>query len=177
MLRVVKSKLYRVFFYFFYVKSLLYAKKNKCIGIFDIDNTIANTWPSFLEGFDDEKIRLLSLSPFQEMVDLVDSYYGSDRGIMFLTARDYRYYFLTKEWLKRHFKYNFSLVLVSSPMEKIKIIKKLRNNEIDFYDDMSYSHELGQVKFYSVEIDEIMKISNVRYFGYEEIIKFQGERK
>ena len=145
----------------------------KSIAVFDIDNTLADTWPSFLKEYKADGDRLNSLIPFSSMIELIYSYSRLGHHVMFLTARDYRYYFLTKSWLERYVKCGFSLVMVSRPSEKVRILESFSGCNIDFYDDLSHSHETGMVKYYSGDIQDVKNISNVRYFDYEYILKIQ----
>lgn len=174
LIRKIQKKFYKFIFYFFSIKFNLISKKNPKIIIFDLDNTLANTWPSFLEGFESESLRLMSVKPFKNVLELVNSYIESEEKIVFLTARDYRHYFLTKKWLKQYINGPFSLILVSKPDQKVKLLGNNLKNSFVYYDDLSYSHEHGKVKFYSDQIAELMTMSNVKYYGYYEILKIQG---
>ena len=91
--------------------------------IFDIDNTIANTWPSFGENYQNESERLFELKIFDNMFLMIKNYYNNtDAKLIFLTARDYRYFSVTKKWLKKHDIYDNNLFMVSKPSEKIILL-------------------------------------------------------
>tara|TARA_A100001015_G_C14906907_1_gene678737 strand:- start:830 stop:1189 length:360 start_codon:yes stop_codon:yes gene_type:complete len=69
----------------------------------------------------------------------------------------------------------FQILLVNSIYDKIKILKIIRKvirTNIYYYDDMSYNHEYGEVKFYNKVIKQIQEM-NINYFNYEKIIKIQ----
>ncbi len=172
--RLAKKILYQLVFVFFYFKAHRHVSGEKSIVVFDIDNTLADTWPSFLKDYESDSDRLVSLVPFASMIELIYSYSKLGHHVMFLTARDYRYYFLTNAWLKRYVDCKFSLVMVSRPSEKVKILKSFSGCNIDFYDDLSYSHETGVVQYYSDDIYDVKNISNVRYFDSEYILKVQA---
>lgn len=169
----VKSAFYRLAYSTALIKAMVFARKHKEIAIFDIDNTIADSWPSFLVGYDSERIRLSSIRPFSSMIELVHEYSMSGKAVLFLTARDFHYYSLTKRWLKTYFSCEFALILVSHPREKIKIIGRMKSNIVHYFDDLSYAHESGQVKFYNEEIDALSKMPCVTYVGYDDLLKLQ----
>lgn len=156
-----------------YFKSIFCKYKNyDSVCIFDIDNTIANTWPSFNKVYKNTNERLLSLEVFSPMIEKVHHYYKTGHQVLFLTARSYRSFYITKKWLKKHGIYKSNLIIVNNPMEKIELIKSL-NKSIIYYDDMSYNHENGEVKFYDECIREIDKMKNIKYYGYKEIRQMQ----
>ena len=73
---------------------LLVNKEAEKIYIFDIDNTIANTWPSFLQSYETLEERLSSLAVFHKMREHI---LDISSKVIFLTARPYN---LTFTWLK-----------------------------------------------------------------------------
>lgn len=121
------------YFYRFYFKIYFTNKFKKKIKnsenkvyIFDIDNTIANTWPSFLQSYSTLEERLLSLAVFHKMREHILDISSKGNKVIFLTARPYNTYSLTFTWLK-----NLGLIenkydLVSKPLEKIDLLKKRR---------------------------------------------------
>jgi hypothetical protein len=44
---------------------------------------------------------------------------------------------------------------------------------VEYYDDLSYHHETGEVKFYSAIIDEVRKLP-LKYIGCEELADING---
>lgn len=166
-----------VFFYlntFFLIFKFLFLRltfKNKKIIIFDIDNTIANTWPSLLMSFKTEKDRLISLPRFEKVLNLAQDHILANEKVIFLTARDYKLYSITLKWLLNIGISKPNLIMVSKPYEKIKLLRSIPNKRIILYDDLSYNHENGYVKFYDKEILLISQMKNVEYLDYNYLIK------
>ena len=92
-----------------------------------------------------------------------------------MSVRDYRYYGLTKRWLENNCLKNFDLILVSSPFEKLRLLKLFPRKDIIYYDDLSHSHEKGSVIFYDEVLTELASLSNVRYIGYDKLRIIQNE--
>jgi len=172
-----------IFFFRLYFHSIFKLKlilnKKKWIYIFDIDNTLADTWPSFLENYTSEKDRYSKLSIFINMrkVILKASYHKNNRKVIFLTARNYLQYFTTYSWLKNNqiplsF---FDLILTHGAEEKVKLLRKFgeKGYKIIFVDDMTYNHENGEMKHYEKPINDITK-SKIHYFGVDQINKFNN---
>lgn len=170
----VKKVLYSGIHCYFCLKAYFSSFRKGSIVVFDIDNTLADTWPSFLKGYKSEGERLKSIPPFPGVVNLVDEYYSSKRQILFLTARDYRYYFLTHSWLKNNINCGFTLLMVSHPQEKIKVLNCLSGCSVDYVDDLTHSHETGEVKYYSDVIEQVKRIPHVKYYDYDFIKRLQG---
>jgi len=148
---------------------------NKKVVIFDIDNTLANTWPSLKLDYKSTNERLKNLNIFQNIFDLIQNYITSDNEIVFLSARNYTTYFVSKQWLKKNGFSKFLLILVESPKEKLFFLKCIKNKKIIFYDDMSYGHESGKIHYYESEITQIKKLHNVEYYGYDFLLKLQNK--
>lgn len=167
------------YFYRFYFKIYFTNKFKKKIKnsenkvyIFDIDNTIANTWPSFLQSYYTLEERLLSLAVFYKMREYILDISSKGNKVIFLTARPYKTYSLTFTWLKNLglIENKNDLFLVSSPLEKIDLLKKI-NKKVYFYDDMTYNHEKGEMKYYENEIRLLGQLSYVKYYGLSDINK------
>lgn len=146
--------------------------KNKEVYVFDIDNTIANTWPSFLSDYQDDLERLSKLSIFFNMRNYIMKEKDSGKKIIYLTARPYKSYITTLKWLNGVGLIDSygDLFLVECPMDKVLLFKGIKNN-VRYFDDLTYNHENGVFKYYNVEIDEIKSLSNVVYMDYFEINK------
>jgi hypothetical protein len=162
---------FKISFLIFYISFLKYTFRKKKIVVFDIDNTIANTWPSLLCKYKSEEDRLISLPVFDKVVEVVKSHIATGEKIIFLTARDYRQYFVTLKWLKNIGFSNVNLVMVSKPLEKIFLLSKIPQKNILLYDDMSYNHEKGCVQFYEKEIYLISQMKNIKHFDYNYLTK------
>lgn len=179
--------------YFFLVASKIYIyiilfklsrRKYTRVFIFDIDNTIADTWYSYkLTFYRSNQHRLLSLPIFIKMRRLISILYKNpNTKVFFLTARSLYDYQTTFQWLKSQgFPLKFSdLFIVNSPKFKIKILSALKNQKLNVYyiDDLSYNHEKGTIKFYNSEIKDITKLvsaeKHIKYFGYDAIERFNN---
>lgn len=152
---------------------------NKSLYIFDIDNTIANTYPTLCIRYTSETDRLLSIPVFPRMKKLLNNLLSSpSRKVIFLTSRSYLAWSTTYLWLNQNgiSVAKSDVIIVSSPAQKIDFIKKItsRNKPLTFIDDLSYNHENGQVKFYDTEIQLISGLS-LRYIGYKTISRFNSK--
>lgn len=145
----------------------------KSVVIFDIDNTIADTWPSLLYKMD-QATRLMNLPVFNGMASVVKSVNRiHTTKVIFLSHRPKKMTEVTKEWLKKNCLYSETsdIFLVSNVEHKyffLKKISKLAGKNITYYDDLSYHHELGSIKFYEKVIRKVKKLP-ITYIGYEEI--------
>ena len=152
----------------FFIQVARNNKKNICIV--DIDNTLADTWKSFLEIYSSESDRLANLSPLNGMIKKIKSNRDND-NIIFISARSYRHYFLTRRWLKKQ---NLpvtmtNVLLVNGPLEKYYFLEKIHNShEVTYYDDLSFGHEKGSVLFYEKTIKMVNEL-NLTYVDYDKI--------
>jgi hypothetical protein len=152
------------------------------VFVIDIDNTIADTWPTLLitNRFSSEKNRYASLEPFISIKDFIDNDLCkiSDKKI-FLSARDHRNFDVTLSWLKDNgfFDDNSELYLVPNAYSKIPYLKSLIlfKFSIVYLDDLSYNHENGEVRFYESIIEFAMKSKYIKYIGYKQIQKYHVE--
>ncbi len=170
-LKVALFFIYRLYSKAYY-RFLNFYKTEKLI-IFDIDNTLADTWPSFLSDWKSEEERLLSLPVFDGMRRLVHLEVKNGNRVLFLSARNPKYHFITREWLDKNGFDKIPFILVENPKDKIYFIKNAPGI-LDFYDDLSFNHENGLVIFYQSLIDQVKDIGNVRYYGYEHIKRVNG---
>jgi hypothetical protein len=152
----------------------LVSAKSKQILLLDIDNTLADTWPTLNQEWNSESDRLSKLNPFEPVISyLLKSYCPNQYQWVFLSSRNYLSHLVTINWLKKN---NLpagwkNVILVQSPMEKIDLINKYAKNKIVYFDDLSYNHENGKIKFYEEEIELLKLNGNVEHHGYNEIIK------
>ena len=159
------NRLFRLYFKV-YFSFLLYLNRGK-LAVFDIDNTLLNTWPLRAERLSEYEV-YLKATPFKRVVELIRSLEGNGYQIFFITSRRYRYYLLTVRTLLRHFPLRIAkgAILVENPDAKIYFLDKAVGQvkeKILYYDDLSYNHEHGQIKFYSDVIEQIKKLDIV-YF-------------
>lgn len=161
----------------FFIKYLKFKyDKNKKIVIYDIDNTLANTFPTITKN---GQIPFSHLSVFPKVLKmLMNDCQESNTIVLFFTVRPLKYWCTTYFWLNRQ-GINISLYqlfMCQFPMQKVIMIKKLNKkwSKVTLVDDMSYNHENGEIKFYTNVIDSIQAIG-IDYIGYPELRNFQQE--
>jgi hypothetical protein len=174
--------------------------------VVDIDNTIADSWrkmtPQYKDAFRSQSDKMMDLAPFPSMQQLFQNVPPRTR-VIFLTARQYIRYFVTKRWLKKHgFEQADSvLVLVERMRDKAPLLENVLKNYFEkkgtpqyqsdfdpflmlnnsksttypivYFDDLSYNHENGEVLFYDDVINAVQKMP-MQYVGYEELLTLQS---
>jgi hypothetical protein len=145
-------------------------RRDSIIHIYDIDNTLVDTW-KYLNCDNKRILRQLEFHP--EMKKMISDLYLNNI-VLFFSVRPLNNWNDTRFWLSTNlfrFKW-FHLFLFSSPRHKVDFVLRLSDLgfKIVFTDDLSYNHENGDVKFYT---DEIIRInnSNVTYVSYDDINK------
>lgn len=161
-------------FLLMYFKLVLFVSRKKKFVFVDIDNTIANTWP-YLNRAIPLNVVYKDVPPFLQMVNLIQSIeFEKDNLIVFLSARNPRYYNITKKWLNQNGFRSFLLLLVPSVNNKITVIKLVsRKKVVVFFDDLSFNHEAGDIKYYENIIHDIKQMENVKYFDYKFLKNYQ----
>ncbi len=152
---------------------IIVEKTHKPLLIIDLDNTIADTWPSLNQKWISEDFRILNLEPIKPVIDFLKKNFPSiSYEWIFLTSRTYNLRISTIKWLKNQNlpANNSNVVLVQNPLEKIVLIKKYVKKRTIYFDDLTYNHENGEIKYYSTVIEECMLLNNVQYYGYKQII-------
>ena len=141
----------------------------------DIDNTIAKTWQT-LKLKNGIKF-YYELDPLQGTLDEINNKF-KDKSKLYITNRNIFTYFVTLNWLKKHNLFDGKkdlLILTNFPKNKLYYIDSLvhKGKKVFYYDDLSYNHENGKVKFYS---DVIFKVKNldITYFDYDYINKLNS---
>lgn len=157
-----------------YFKVKMFFLKSSLIYIVDIDNTIADTWPT-ISSIQDECIRYKNLPAFHKMINYFKTEMENKEAyFLFLSARNPVYFFITKKWLMKQGFRSINLILVPKAFDKLDVIRSIPlDKKILMYDDLSYNHENGVAKFYFDIIDEIKAMKNVNYFDYEFLKKHQ----
>jgi hypothetical protein len=158
-----------------YFKVKILFRKPSVIYIIDIDNTIADTWPS-LSSSQNEFMRYKNLPAFNKMINFLKAEMGNKEVFfLFLSARNPIYFFVSKKWLMKQGFRSFNLILVPEAFDKLNIIRSIPSDKwILMFDDLSYNHENGDVKFYSEIVSEIKTMKNVNYFDYEYLKQYQN---
>lgn len=140
------------------------------VVIFDLDNTLLDTYPllNFMELND--VFRTVKTHP--GMMNLFQEYSEKNVFLFILSSRKINFYCITKQYLIQNLNTKAPFYLVSSPFKKIKFFHycTILFKRVTLYDDLSYNHENGEVKFYHDIINEVKKLS-ISYYGYWEIFK------
>jgi hypothetical protein len=143
------------------------------VVIFDLDNTLVDTYPllncmPLKDVF--KKVKIHS-----EMMKLLYHFSEKKVFVFILSARKIEFYGITKNYIKENIKIKVSFFLVSEPSKKIRFLKYTAAffTKVTLFDDLSYNHENGEVKYYDDIYHEISKLSIV-HLGYEEILKINS---
>jgi uncharacterized HAD superfamily protein len=171
---MIKRDLYAMFFKLFFLLFIRTNNRKNDIYIFDIDNTISDTWPELLTS--SQKIAYQNARPFDNVINLIERLYERDKVVFFLSARSYNYLDLTKKWLINNKIFRDNVFLVDNVNEKFWYLNKCKNFKIYYFDDLSYNHEHGEVKYYEQFIKKIEKLSNVKFYDHVKLkLIQQGE--
>lgn len=185
MIQILKNALSYPLAKIILLKSIIKIKKIKKprIILIDIDNTVANTWPSLLENWPNETTRLASLAIFIKMKNLINTLQQNPNcSIFFLTARSYFSRKITYEWLTSNdlIEQHDKLIITRTAADKIEIIKTLckhcNNKKFYFIDDLAHKYETGKLEFFVDELNQIKLLqqkypTKINYFGIDTIHK------
>ena len=153
--------------YLKYVKEINFENE---LVIFDLDNTLTDTFPYLL----DRNIKqVYSKVPIHSgTTNIFKKCLVSKKHVIILSARSYKYHAITKNWIEVNLSQikKIPLFLVPRAEDKLQYLSKALEytNRITYYDDLSYNHENGEVMFYSNVINELKKLP-INYIGYNEI--------
>lgn len=164
----------------FKIQILLHCKSR--YFVFDIDNTLASSWISFLQSnWNSEHERLMSLARLPSMFRIFKSVNNlvPDAKIIFLSARNFRYFSTTYKWLDIN-GFNPSIrnvILTPNAKDKIKYLRVISSKASHCYlfDDLSFGHESGAVSYYEDLIADIRSLKIV-YFGYQAICEIEANK-
>jgi FMN phosphatase YigB (HAD superfamily) len=126
------------YLFYFKIKFFIFLNlliEHKKIVFIDIDNTIADTWPTIGNKlYKNEFERNLNIPIHQGMRKHIDNNYKhNDYYLVYLTARNYRLIPITHKWLNKHdfTNINSSVVVVSHPKYKLYFIKQAILKKLD----------------------------------------------
>lgn len=168
----MKSLIKKLIRWYYHLKfKNLVSVSNKQTLLLDIDNTLADTWPTLVSPTENSIDRHLNLKPLSKVIDYVNLNYPANKyNWIYLTSRKYQLLGITKRWLVNNgLKVDGNIILVQHPHEKIELINKYVNSSIIYFDDLSYNQEKGELKFYQKEIDAVTNNPLITYFGYSAI--------
>jgi hypothetical protein len=148
-------------------------KKFEEVIVFDLDNTLLDTYPLLNTLELNDVFR--SVKTQTGMMNLFNKYSEKEVFLFILSSRKIKYYGITKQYIKYNINSKVPFYLVSEPIKKIKFLKYsvCCFKKVTLYDDLSYNHENGEVKFYNEIISEVKKLS-ISYFDYAEILKINN---
>jgi len=167
----------------FFINIILFCKllifislrRTSKIYFVDIDNTLSDTWPTINnDNYTSEHERLKSLPIFIGMKKYLSKEVTNNKNLLvFLSARNYKFYSITYEWLISNGFNNFCLILVNSAYEKPFFITTFLLKKYDkvIIDDLSYNHENKNLLFYA---DVIKIYKNLNYIDFYEINKINN---
>jgi hypothetical protein len=142
------------------------------ITVLDIDNTLADTWPTLTRAWPHERKRLQAIEALPRIKAVAhDEAVARGDLIVFISHRPWRYWRETYRWLRRH---GFAatpanVVLVAKPADKLAYLQCCAGaGRVVYWDDLSHSHELGEVRLYEELISAVRSLP-VEYLGWREI--------
>jgi len=160
-------------FYFNQFKRVLNQQTSyNSLHIFDLDNTLAHTYPNLHQSNTAKMYE--DLPTHKRLVDLANKTLADNKSFfVVLSARDYKYKTATKAWLNKHLdKKDVPLFLVPKAKDKLPYLDKAVSSfeTVTYYDDLSYNQENDNIQFYDSVIRAVNKMP-LTYFGYEDISK------
>lgn len=170
---VIKKIIHRFFFTTF-IRAIAKATPDKHIYFIDLDNTIADTWPTLVNNiYANESERLASLAVFIGMRKKVLDILSDERNfVLFVSARSYFSLRDTRDWIKSIgiILPQENVIIVGHPMDKLDFIQYAikKGFEITYIDDLSYNHERGVVKYHYDVINKVRDLG-ISYLNLNEI--------
>jgi hypothetical protein len=160
---------------------LIYFKyKNDSIVFIDIDNTIADTWPTLVNNSrKDELKRILKIPVLKGMQSFISKNYLNipKTNIVYLTARHFSQIGVTNKWLlsNNFLDLNTDIIVVFHPSVKLHFIKKAVHKKLNvtYIDDLSYNHENNEIRFYDDIINEVSQLP-INYINYSKILNINN---
>ncbi len=140
------------------------------VTVLDIDNTLADAWPSFLGDHADERNRLAGLAILPGMkAAAYDPPIASGAGVLFLSHRNWWEWPLTRTWLRDQGLAG-PLVLVSTPADKLTHLRRIVSGggPVVYWDDLSHGTEHGTTELYDDVIDAVRELG-LEYHDHAEI--------
>jgi hypothetical protein len=136
------------------------------IVVLDIDNTVADAWPSYLRPHASHRARLVGLPALPGMKAAA---YDGARPVIFISHRRWWHWDVTRQWVRSHGMVG-PVVLVSSPADKLRHLQYLasRGGPVVYWDDLTHGTEAGHTELYQDVIDEVAGLG-LDYHGYDEI--------
>lgn len=173
---VIDNKIQNLYWlkFWFFLKTI---KNEQELVIFDLDNTLADTYPCIKNKIDLTKV-YAQLKVHNGTKSMLIEHLKSDKVII-LSARPYKYRKVTEQWVTDNLvgsKKKLSIFLVHKVNLKLRYLLAATKSKksITYYDDLSYNHENGEVKFY-YEIIQSVRNLPLRYIDYNQIRKINHD--
>ena len=145
--------------------------------VLDIDNTIADSWPSFLTSWPNQRRRLAGLDVLPNIKAIAhDEAIAAGASVLFLSHRNPWEWPVTYRWLRRHgFAATWrNVVLVGRPQDKVRHLARCaRGRTVTVWDDLTFGHETGTVTEY-VDVIASVRTLDVAYRGWDDIVAITG---
>lgn len=159
------------------VEVLRRAIGERALVVLDVDNTLADTWPTLIGRRRSHRRRLRDVEPLPGIRAVAHDRARSDgAGVVFLTHRPLWCRRVTRRWLRRHgyAATRRNVVLVGRPASKVRLIRRLSSGRrTTVWDDLTWGHEDGQVRRHRDVIDAIGRLG-VEHRGWDEIVAVTG---
>ena len=140
--------------------------------VLDVDNTLADTWPTFRRTWPGERARLDGIEPLPGIKAVAhDAAVERGDAILFLTHRSWKRWRLTYRWLRRHgfAATPLNVVLVAHPHDKVDHLRRCVGAcDVVYWDDLSHSHEHGEAVLYEELIAAVRSLP-LEYRGWDDI--------
>jgi len=143
--------------------------------IFDLDNTIADTFP-YLQNTNLGEV--YSKVPIHSgMTNILEACLRARKHVIIVSARSFKYHAITRSWINRNLSkiQEIPFFLVPFADDKLPYLDKAleHTNNITYYDDLSYNHENGEVKFHENLLTQVKKLP-INYIGYNVILSINN---
>jgi len=140
--------------------------------VLDVDNTLADTWPTLTRTWPAERARLDAIHALPN-IKAVAHDAAVERGatVLFVSRRSWRRWGQTVRWLRRNgfAATRANVVLVAHPADKLALLRRCaRAAAVTYWDDLSHGHELGEVVFYDDVIAAVRSMP-LGYRGWDDI--------
>lgn len=143
------------------------------VTVLDIDNTLADAWPTLLQRHRSERQRNRSMRPLPGMRAAAhDPAVARGEVVLYVSHRPLWLWPTTVAWLRANgFTASAATVLlVPSAASKVGLLARLADGRrhVTYWDDLSHSTELGRTGRYEQVIAEIASLP-LTYHGLEDI--------
>ena len=146
---------------------------NRPVWVLDLDNTLADTWPSYLGRHASERARLAGLEPLAGMLAAAyEPARAAGARVVVLSHRNLWHWTVTRSWLRANgVDVGWAeLVLVASPNDKIAHLRRLcaGGREVTYWDDLTHGTERGRHGSYEDVVEAVRRLP-LTYHGEAEI--------